>query len=269
MTQSLVALSSGEAELYAILRGSVELRFIKSLLSFFDHVVDMELETDSSAAKGAALRLGAGKRMRHLEMNVYHIQDLLNSKAMSIVKIPGTKNIADIGTKYLPKDTLIKLIQLVGAIWLAEGVPVSEALEIKDGDEQNLVFWDPMSYYQSMTKEEIIMLVVIMSVIVNVCLKLGENLFLDCVKNSVVKIYAAIKSCFYERRQSQVQSIDIRLMQARGSQIMHYVDCEAAKQVKVANREEKTSCSKCERVFEKDLQRYVDDKIREITENLE
>ena len=40
LTQALVALSSCESELYAILRGTIESRFLCSLLSFFGHDVE-------------------------------------------------------------------------------------------------------------------------------------------------------------------------------------------------------------------------------------
>ena len=38
---------------------------------------NIELETDSSAAKGVAGRLGAGKRLRHLEVQQFFLQGLV------------------------------------------------------------------------------------------------------------------------------------------------------------------------------------------------
>ena len=72
-TQSGVALSSGEAELYAIVKGSVEAIGVKHLIGELGVEVSIELATDSNAARGAVLRSGTG-RMKHVSLNTLWIQ---------------------------------------------------------------------------------------------------------------------------------------------------------------------------------------------------
>ncbi len=68
--QQAVVLSSGEAEFYAVIRAAVEAKFIANLLKWLDFDVQLEapeIVSDATAAIGAATRLGAGKRMKHIE----------------------------------------------------------------------------------------------------------------------------------------------------------------------------------------------------------
>ena len=65
-TQAVLALSSGEAEFYALVkRGSVVLG-IRNMLSDLGVKVKIRISTDASAAKGITARRGAGK-LRHIE----------------------------------------------------------------------------------------------------------------------------------------------------------------------------------------------------------
>ena len=52
VTQPIVAVSSGEAEFYAMVRAILNLLFLFNFLRFFGHVVEMEVLSDSSAARG-------------------------------------------------------------------------------------------------------------------------------------------------------------------------------------------------------------------------
>ena len=63
-TQATVALSSGEAELYAIGQGTSEELFLKSLIleAEFAKRVNMIVYTDSTAGRSMAIRFGAGKK---------------------------------------------------------------------------------------------------------------------------------------------------------------------------------------------------------------
>ena len=75
--QPLVAISSGESEFYGLVRGAIESQFCARLLVFFDHKVEQLVETDSSAAKGAASRQGVGRRMKHISADKLLIQNLI------------------------------------------------------------------------------------------------------------------------------------------------------------------------------------------------
>ena len=62
--------------------------------------VQLRCFTDSDAAKGIALRRGVGK-VKHLEVKTLWVQDLIERKKLSIHKVDGRKNPADMMTKYL------------------------------------------------------------------------------------------------------------------------------------------------------------------------
>ena len=68
--QATVALSSGEAELYAIGQGTSEALFLKSLIleAEFAKRVNMIVYTDSTAGRSMAIRFGAGKKTKHVEL---------------------------------------------------------------------------------------------------------------------------------------------------------------------------------------------------------
>ena len=73
--------SSGQSELQGITRGCVEGLFVKNLLGFFGYDTTVEIETDSSAAKGFTNRLRAGKKMRHVEVqNFWDLLDYLKQE---------------------------------------------------------------------------------------------------------------------------------------------------------------------------------------------
>ena len=93
-TQSGVALSSGEAELYALVKGSTETLGVIQMASEMGHVQSGTLCTDSSAAKGTVSRIGGG-RLKHVEVNNFWIQEKCASGALSFRKVPRTANPSD------------------------------------------------------------------------------------------------------------------------------------------------------------------------------
>ena len=60
-TQSLIALSSGESELYATLRAAAEALGIMSMMKDLGYSVKGEVWSDASAALGIIHRTGLGK----------------------------------------------------------------------------------------------------------------------------------------------------------------------------------------------------------------
>jgi hypothetical protein len=99
-TQTVIALSSGESEFYAIVRGVATALGMKSMALDFGLVVSLQVETDSVAGRGMALRLGAGK-VRHIDTQWLWVQGVFNRREATILKIPGLTNDADLMTKYL------------------------------------------------------------------------------------------------------------------------------------------------------------------------
>ena len=99
-TQSVIALSSGEAEYYAALKGaSVALGF-QSMLADLGITAKITLYTDSSAARGIIHRAGLGK-LRHLETGYLWLQAAVKAKRLQVRKVLGSVNPADLFTKHL------------------------------------------------------------------------------------------------------------------------------------------------------------------------
>ena len=104
-TQSVIALSSGEAEYYGLVKGASVGIGVQSMLSDFAVTASITLHTDSSAAKGIGSRRGLGK-LRHIELAQLWVQDLVSRGKISITKIAGTDNIADALTKHSSRERL-------------------------------------------------------------------------------------------------------------------------------------------------------------------
>ena len=101
-TQKHIALSSGEAEYYALVKGGSIGIGVCSMLSDFGIVMDSRgfLSTDSTAAKGICNRRGLGK-VRHIDVNMLWLQDRVQRGHSIIKKVSGESNISDALTKYL------------------------------------------------------------------------------------------------------------------------------------------------------------------------
>ena len=115
-TQATVALSSGEAELYAIGLGVSESLFIRSLLleSQLSKNVNIRIHTDSTAGKSMATRFGTSKKTKHVQLRFLFIQELVASGVVSIKKVAGTSNPSDVMTKYITKEVLQRHLMSLG-----------------------------------------------------------------------------------------------------------------------------------------------------------
>ena len=72
----------------------------------------LSLLTDSTAAKGAAFRLGVGKRMKHIEVQDLWLQHLIRSKKCKVGKVWGHLNPADLATKHVDQSTITRLLEI-------------------------------------------------------------------------------------------------------------------------------------------------------------
>ena len=67
-TQSVIALSSGEAEFYAIVKSGSQALGMKAMAKDLGQDYKIEVITEASAAKGISMRRGIGQ-VRHIEVN--------------------------------------------------------------------------------------------------------------------------------------------------------------------------------------------------------
>jgi len=106
-TQAVIALSSGEAEYYGLVKGSSIGLGIRGIMADLGVSSRVKVMTDSSAAKGISARKGVG-RVRHIEVNQLWVQDKVRSGDIEIVKVDGDKNLGDALTKYLDANDTLK-----------------------------------------------------------------------------------------------------------------------------------------------------------------
>ena len=112
--QSIHSQSSGEAEFYSAVSGVSAGLGVQYLLHFMGMMTTVEVQLDSSAARGVLWRSGVG-RIRHLEVKTLWVQDLVVAKRITIKPVPGLQNVADIGTKVLSADRIKYLKEKIGS----------------------------------------------------------------------------------------------------------------------------------------------------------
>ena len=139
----LPSLSSGEAELRALTRAGCEAIYVQAVMCELGLKSRIEIETDASAAFQAATKM-SGSRMKHLVLAEKFIRKLVKMKIVRLVKIGTKKNVADIHTKHVDKDTLSRHMESTGwrqlskdekaAIKEIKLKAVNQMRDIHDGD---------------------------------------------------------------------------------------------------------------------------------------
>ena len=112
-TQSVIALSSGESEFYALGSASTRGLGTKSLLEDLGIYVSLEVHSDSSAAKGTSGRVGLGKA-KHIATAYLWIQTAIRDQVLTVKTVKGTENVADLMTKHLASPRIFMLLQSLG-----------------------------------------------------------------------------------------------------------------------------------------------------------
>ena len=114
-SQGAVALSSAEAEFYAMIEAVIRAKGVSHVMVElgFDVQQELQLHTDSSAAKSFVPRKGLGK-MKHLEIRDLWLQREVSLGKVVVNKVDGKKNPADLLTKYLRKEEIEERLQLMG-----------------------------------------------------------------------------------------------------------------------------------------------------------
>ncbi len=110
--QAVIALSSGEAEYYAALRGASSALGHQSMLRDIGMHTTVTLYSDSSAARGIIHRTGL-RKLRHLETGYLWLQAAVAKKRLSVRKVKGAENPAGLSTKYLSAAEMWKHIDFM------------------------------------------------------------------------------------------------------------------------------------------------------------
>ena len=93
-TQSVISLSSAEAELNALVKMFSESLGLRSTMQDMGKRMRIEIFNDSSGSKCIVQRIGCGK-VKHLETRQLWIQEHVNSKDVKVSKIPREYNASD------------------------------------------------------------------------------------------------------------------------------------------------------------------------------
>ena len=101
VTQKFVTLSSGEAELMALVKATSEAIGLAQLGAGWGMSLAATVFVNSSAALAVTARRGNGK-LRHVRIGHLWAQELAASEEVWFRKIPGEQNPADLLTKHLP-----------------------------------------------------------------------------------------------------------------------------------------------------------------------
>ena len=115
--QATEALSTGEAEFYASVKGTAIGLGMISISVDMGLSLSLELQTDATAGKGIVLRLGAG-RIKHIETQFLWIQRVFYEKRASIKKIPREINGSDLGTHHCTSAEIAKHLKTLGFVVL-------------------------------------------------------------------------------------------------------------------------------------------------------
>ena len=121
-TQSVPALSSCEAEYYALVDGASRALGLQAAARELGIAVEdltIEAATDSSAAKSYASRRGAG-RVRHVEVKQLWLQQAVADGRFKLRKVLGAENPADVLTKYKSLSDFVGLLAAVNIAVVAK-----------------------------------------------------------------------------------------------------------------------------------------------------
>ena len=124
-TQNAYALSSCEAELYAMGSAAVEALGAQAFLEKQGLVKEPPvIFGDSSSALRLASRRGSGK-MRHIEVRLSALQQWRADGRLRLLKISGCDNIADVLTNHVTRAIWQHLCEGLGLVLARLGVSVS------------------------------------------------------------------------------------------------------------------------------------------------
>ena len=107
-TQNVVATSSGEAEFYALAKSASRALGAVAMAADMAKVVKPRVRVDATASKAIASRHG------HLHTQVLWVQEAVARRELTIVKVTGIENPADMGTKHLAQKEMHECMRRAG-----------------------------------------------------------------------------------------------------------------------------------------------------------
>ena len=130
--QSLVALSSGEAEFHGIVRAVAISKQTSQILEQMGMQSEVTIASDSSAARGTCTRTRS-RKLRHLSIKELWIQESYRKKEFQLVSVDTFLKWADIGTKAHTSERLTSLLRKM-PLRLGEGQKQALACPVKSNE---------------------------------------------------------------------------------------------------------------------------------------
>ena len=112
-TQPTIALSSGEAELAAIVRSTSEGLGMLAVMKEFHIDCELTVKSDAVAAIGIVKRQGLG-RVRHLAVADLWVQQRAKGGEVNYTKLDGKRNTSDMMTKPVEAEIIDRHMQALG-----------------------------------------------------------------------------------------------------------------------------------------------------------
>ena len=135
--QKVIALSSAEAETYALVLASCETLGMKAYGLDLGIELFPEVFADASAALGIIARAGLGK-VRHLRTQALWLQESRQEGRLKFTKVPGEQNPADAGTKHMAAPLLEKHVAAMGATFESGRAASAPGLNAMEETEQGV-----------------------------------------------------------------------------------------------------------------------------------
>ena len=107
--QSLIALSSGEAEFYGLVTACSEALGEQSIASNFGMKLGITILMDATAGAAIGSRRGIG-RVKHLSTIFLWVQEYITSGKIRVQKVHTTENVSDILTKAVSGTLMRKMM---------------------------------------------------------------------------------------------------------------------------------------------------------------
>ena len=111
--QNASALSNGEAEFYSVVTGMTTAMGVQAVLTDFGAKMHIRVFTDATAAKSLCSRKGLGK-VRHIATSERWVREKIHQETVECTKLKGTSTTADMLTKHLPQQDLLRCVEILG-----------------------------------------------------------------------------------------------------------------------------------------------------------
>lgn len=114
--QSIVALSSTEAEYIAAVEAGKEIMWMRNILNEFGHSCKRPstLFMDNQSALSVSRNPEHHGRMKHLDLRTHWLRDMVEKKVIAPFHLPTDVMPADLLTKALSREKVVKLRSLMG-----------------------------------------------------------------------------------------------------------------------------------------------------------